>query len=98
MNQIRITVLIILMILHMSMVEMKEIIDDLEASNLEMFKAEKKVYMLSGLPEGYIKFKNVRVGTYKDKPIYIRTVISGDPKNPKLVLLPGFQTSTALFY
>lgn len=63
-----------------------------------MFDAEKKVYMLSGLLEGQIKFKNVRVGTHQNKPIYIRTAISGDPKKPKLVLLPGFQVSAALFY
>ena len=63
-----------------------------------MTAVERKVYLLSGMPEDQIEIKNVQVGTFKDEPVNIRTAICGDPSKPKLVFVHGYASSGALFF
>lgn len=53
---------------------------------------------MSGMPKGSVDIKKVEVGSHNDKPIYVRTVVCGDKMKPKLVILPGYGSSVALYF
>lgn len=69
-----------------------------ELNDLNLFEAEFKVYLLSGLPESQLRPKNVLVGTFDGEPVNIRTVVCGDESKPKLVFVHGYAGSGALFF
>lgn len=70
--------------------------DELNDANL--YEAEMKVLLLSGMPADQLRPKNVLVGTFDGQPVYIRTVICGDESKPKLVFVHGYAGSGALFF
>ena len=54
---------------------------------------------MSDLPMEWFTFKNVYVGSFEGEPVYIRTVIvKNNPRKPKLVMMHGYGTASALFY
>ena len=42
--------------------------------------------------------KNIEVGKFQGKPIFVRTLICGNQKLPVLVLIHGYAAAGALFY
>ena len=71
----------------------------LELTDKNLFKTEREVHKLSDLPMEWFTFKNVYVGSFEGEPVYIRTVIvKNNPRKPKLVMMHGYGTASALFY
>ena len=72
----------------------KPSIYDLTDQNLNL--CEKEVLALTGLLD--IQQKNIKVGEFKNEPVYIRTNICGDETKPKLVLIHGYASSGPLYF
>ena len=70
--------------------------DELNDENL--YEAEMKVLLLSGLPESQLRPKNILVGTHDGQPVNIRTTVCGDESKPKVVFVHGYGGSGALFF
>ena len=59
---------------------------------------ETQLFEFCGLPKKDILSFDIEIGTYKDVPVYMRTLIIGDQKKPMLVLIHGYASSGSMFY
>ena len=64
------------------------------------YRLEKNLVSFSGMPTEFIKIINVKVGTFQNETVYIKTIAVGSfhQRNPILVFVHGFAGSGALFY
>ena len=75
-------------------------------SEKNLFRFEQNLLEFSNLADGELVTRNVQVGAFDDKPVYMRTFIFGHdqklPLNqqtkPLLVFLHGFAASCCMFY
>ena len=76
--------------------------DPYEISDENLAVIESDLLDLTGIDRMFIASKNVIVGQFEEKPVFIRTTVirtpSDEGEKPRLVLVHGFASSGPLFF